>query len=81
MYDFFYNLIEKNFVAELLFTDSDSFTYEIISEDVYEELFIHKHLFDFNNFSKGSKFYDNENEMVFGKIKDEYKVIPINKLK
>ena len=23
-------------------------------------------------------FYDNQNEMLFGKIKDEYKGIPIN---
>ena len=29
MYDFYYNFIEKNFDAELLFTDTDSLTYEI----------------------------------------------------
>ena len=37
MYDFHYNFIKKNFDAELLFTDTDSLTYEIKSEDVYEE--------------------------------------------
>ena len=31
MYDFHYNFIEKNFNAELLFTDRDSLTYEIKS--------------------------------------------------
>ena len=36
-------------------------------------------MFDFRNFSKDSKFYDNQNEMVVGKMKDEYKGIPINK--
>ena len=33
MYDF----IKKHFDAEVLFTDTDSFTYQIKSEDVYEE--------------------------------------------
>ena len=37
MYDFHYDFVKKNFDAEFLFTDTDSFTYEIISEDVYEE--------------------------------------------
>ena len=34
MCDFHYNFIEKHFDAKLLFTDTDSFTYEIKSEDV-----------------------------------------------
>ena len=61
--------------AKLLFTDTDSLTYEIKSEDAYEEFFKHKHLFDFSNFSKDSKFYDILDKMVFAKIKDEYKEI------
>ena len=36
MYDFHQNFIKKNFDAELSFTDTDSLTYEIKSEDVYE---------------------------------------------
>ena len=36
MYDFHYNFIKKKFNAELLFTDTDSLTYEIKSENVYE---------------------------------------------
>ena len=50
MYDFHYSLIKKHFDAELLFTDTDSLNYEIKSEDVYEEFFKHKHLFDFSNY-------------------------------
>ena len=68
-YDFHYNFIKTNFDAQLLFTDTDSLTYEIKSEDVYEEFFKHKNLFDFINFSKASKFYDNQNKMVVGKMK------------
>ena len=36
MYDFHYNFIKKHFDAELLFTDTDSLTYQIKSEDVNE---------------------------------------------
>ena len=36
MYDFHYNFIKKNFSAKLLFTDTDSLTYEIKSENVYK---------------------------------------------
>ena len=37
MYDFHHNFIKKNFDAELLLTDTDSLTYEMKSENVYEE--------------------------------------------
>ena len=56
-----------------------SLAYERKSEDVYEKVFMHKHLFDFSNFSKDSKFYDNQNEMVVGKMKIIYRGILINK--
>ena len=58
MYDFHYNFIKKNFDAELLFTDTDSLTYELKLENVYEEFFKWKDLFDFSNYSKDSKFSD-----------------------
>ena len=57
MYDFHYNFIKKNFDVKLLFTDTDSLTYEIKSESVYEKCFKWKDLFDFSNYSKDSKFF------------------------
>ena len=54
----------------MLFTYTDSLTYEIKSEDVYEEFFKHKHLFDFSNYPKDSKFFDQANKKVIGKMKD-----------
>ena len=70
MYGFHYNFIKNNFDADLLFTDTDSLTYEIKSENVYEELFKWKDLFDFSNYSKDSKFFDETNKKVIGKMKD-----------
>ena len=72
MYDFHYNFIKNNFNVELLLTDTDSLAYEIKSENVYEEFFKHKELFDFSNYPKDSKFFDETNKKVIGKIKDEF---------
>ena len=71
MYDFHYNFIKKNFDPELLFTDTDSLTYEIKSENVYEKFFKWKDLFDFSNYSKDSKFFDETNKKVIVKMRDE----------
>ena len=75
----FITTLLKKIDAELLFTDTDSLTYEITSEDNYEEFFKPKHLFDFSHFSKDSKFYDNQNEIVVGKMKVLNKGIPIDR--
>ena len=42
MYDFHYNFIKKNFDVELLFTATGSLTYEIKSENVYEQFLSRK---------------------------------------
>ena len=65
-------LLKKNFSAKLLFTDTDSLTYEIKSKNVYKEFYKWKDLFDFSNYSKDSTFYDDTNKIVIGKMKDEY---------
>ena len=65
-------MLKKEFDAELLFTDTDSLTYEIKSENVYEEFFKWKDLFDFSNYSKDSKFFNETNKKVIGKMKDEF---------
>ena len=42
----------KKINAKLLFTDLDSLTYKIKSEDVYEDFYKDKHLFDLSNYTK-----------------------------
>ena len=72
MYDFHFNFIKKHFDAELLFTDTDHLTYEVKSEDFYEEVFKHKHLFDFSNYPEDSNFFDETNKKVICKMKDAF---------
>ena len=72
MYDFHYNFIKNSFDDELLFTDTDSLTYERKSKNVFEEFLKWKDLFDFSNYSKDSKFFDETSKEVIGKIKDEF---------
>ena len=79
IYHFHYNFIKKNFDAELLFTDTDSLTDEIKSENIYEESFTLKDLFDFSNYSKDSKFFDETNKKFIGKMKDVFGGIIVNK--
>ena len=43
----------------------------LLMKDVSEECFKHKHLFDFSNYPKDSKAFDQTNKKVIGKMKDE----------
>ena len=81
MYDFHYkyNYIKRKYGdrAKLLFTDTDSLCYVIETEDVYEDLFRDRELFDNSDYKKDSKFYFGENKIVIGKFKDETAGEPI----
>ena len=72
MYNFHYNFIKNNFSAKLLFTDTDSLTYEIKSENIYEEFHKQTDLFDYSNYSKDSNIFDESIKKVIGKMKDEF---------
>ena len=79
MYDFHYNYIKSKYgdKARLLFTDTDSLMYEIEADDVYQDFWKDKHLFDNSDYPKDSPFFDNSNKKVIGKFKDEAAGIPI----
>ena len=53
-------------------TDTDSLTYEIKSKDVYEDTYL-------TLVSINQTFLIQQTKKVIGKIKDEFKGIPINK--
>lgn len=73
MYDFHYNYIKKKYnkKAQLLFTDTDSLTYEIQTKDVYKDFWKDKDKFDNSDYPEDSPFYDKTNKKVIGKFKDE----------
>ena len=63
MYNFHYNYIRKKYPeAKLLFTDTDSLVYHIKTEDVYEDLFADRSLFDNSDYNESSKFYYSDNK-------------------
>ena len=71
MHDFHYNCIKRKYPDSLLFTDTDSLTYQIQTANVYEDFYADKHLFDFSGYEKESPFYNDENKKVIVKMKDE----------
>ena len=79
MYDFHYKYIKEKYgqKAKLLFTDTDSLTYEIEAKDVYKDFFKDKDKFDNSDYPEYSPFFYKENKKVIGKFKDEAAGIPI----
>ena len=73
MYKFHYKYIKNKFDAKLLFTDTDSLAYEIKTEDVYEDFYLDKDLFDLSDYPLHSKFFDPANRRVICKMKGEFK--------
>ena len=73
MYEFHYKYIKNKFDAKFLFTDTDSLVYEIKTEDVYEDFYLDKDLFDLSDYPLHSKFFDPVNQKVIGEMKDEFK--------
>ena len=70
MYEFHYKCIKSKFSADLLFTDTDNLFCEIETDDVYEDFYENKSLFDFSDYQRDSKFFDLAKEVI-GKMKDE----------
>ena len=79
MYDFHYNYIKKKYNdrAKLLFTDTDSLTYEIETVDAYKDFWTDKDMFDSSDYPENSPYYCNTNKKIIGKFKDEACGIPI----
>ena len=79
MYDFHYNYIKHMYgnKAKLLFTDTDSLTYEIETADAYADFWQNKDKFDNSDYNIESPFHNAVNKKVIGKFKDESAGIPI----
>ena len=79
MYDFHYNYIKQNYgnKAKLLFTDTDSLTYEIETTDAYLDFWNDKDKFDNSDYPENSPYFNKTNKKVIGKFKDEAAGVPI----
>lgn len=84
MYNFHYIYIKRKFGdrAQLCFTDTDSFLYDIKSVDVYvyKEIAIDKDLFDFSNYPNTHELLDLKNKKMLGKFKDDVVVMSFRNL-
>ena len=56
MYEYHYKYLKNKFDAKLLFTDTDSLVNGVKTEDVYEDFYGDKNLFDFSDYPLNSKF-------------------------
>ena len=73
IYELHYDYIKNKYGndSRLLFTDTNTLIYKIKTEGVYEDFSNDKEMYDFSNYSTKSKYYDNSNKLVVGKMKDE----------
>ena len=73
MYDFYYNQLKKQYGehCQLLYTDTDSLLLEIQTENVYEDMSRHSHLYDTSDYPNDHPQYSAANKKVVGKMKDE----------
>ena len=64
MYDFHYNFIKQQYgaKAKLSFTDTDSLTYDIESEDVYKDFWKNRKMFDNSDYPSNDQFFDATNK-------------------
>ena len=70
MYNFHHNFMIKKFSTKLLFTDTDSLSYEIYGKNPHKKRYKYRGLFDLCNYPKSSEYYCNDNKTVLGKMND-----------
>ena len=64
----------------MLFSDNDNLMYEIKNKDVYEDFSKDKEIFDFSSYSSKSKYDDDSNELIVGKMRAEIASVSIKEL-
>jgi RNase P subunit RPR2 len=78
MYRFHYDHIVNMYGerAKLLFTDTDSLTYHIRTDDVYADMQQHMSVYDTSDYPTDHFLYSKTNAKVIGKFKDEANSAP-----
>ena len=81
MYDFHYQHMMQKYgpqKAKLLFTDTDSLTYLIETDDIYQDMKQDQDLYDTSDYPKDHPLHSTVNKKIIGKFKDEVNGVPIN---
>lgn len=63
--------------AKLLFTDTDSLSYQVLTPDLYTDVLQEQDLFDTSNYPKEHPLFSRKNNKVIGKFKDEMGGTPV----
>ena len=73
MYKFHYRHVKQIYGerAELLFTDTDSLTYQIFTEDIYEDMKNHMELYDTSDYPPNHPLHSTMNKQKIGCLRDE----------
>ena len=73
MYEFYYKYLKTKYGEnmKLLFTDTDSLCVYVECENMYNDMYTDRHLYDLSNFPKDHFCYDVSNKKQPGKFKDE----------
>ena len=80
MFEYHYKVMKENFDCNLLYSDSDSFVYEVRSGDFFAEIQKKKQVaeqFDFSNFLPEQPLYSRDNARVTLRFKNEMESRPI----
>ncbi len=76
MFLFHYQTMRAHFDCRLLYSDTDSLVYKVVSQDFYKDLAElpdeAKDKFDFSNYSPDNPLYSVKNKLVTLKFKDEF---------
>lgn len=76
MYDFHYSKMVEKYGRnlKLLYTDTDSFIYNIITDDIYDDIKVNLNVYDTSDYAKDNIYgIPLVNKKVLGKMKDENK--------
>ena len=74
MYDFFYNHLKKLYGDDrmrLLATDTDSLIVWLQTDDLFQDMLQHAHLFDTSDFPKDHFLHSDLNKKIMGRMKSE----------
>lgn len=71
IYEFRYFYIKQKYNTKaklLLFTDTDSLTYEVETKDIHTDFWNNKDMFDNSDYPEDSPYFDKSNKKVIGQI-------------